>query len=61
MLSNNGFLNDGPRKLSSEFSDLALVFQPLLPYGGLLASETLIVAPATAPFENVAELVALAR
>lgn len=51
--------------LGYDVSELAFLFWPLVPYGGLRdvglrAGETIIVAPATGPFGGVAVLVALA-
>lgn len=52
-------------KLGYDVSELAFLFWPLVPYGGLRdvglrVGETAIVAPATGPFGGVAVLVALA-
>lgn len=51
--------------LGYDVSELAFLFWPLVPYGGLRdvglrPGETIIVAPATGPFGGVAVLVALA-
>lgn len=51
--------------LGYDASDLAFLFWPLVPFGGLRdiglrVGETIIVAPATGPFGGVAVLVALA-
>lgn len=51
--------------LGYDVSELAFLFWPLVPYGGLRdvglrVGETVIVAPATGPFGGVAVLVALA-
>lgn len=53
------------KKLGYDFSGLAFLFWPLVPYGGLRdvglrVGEKIIVAPATGPFGGVAVLVALA-
>lgn len=53
------------KKMGYDFSELAFLFWPLVPYGGLRdiglrVGETIVVAPATGPFGGVAVLVALA-